>query len=178
MISLKTCPFQGKIQDVMPGYKVGDKIVENGRVYKIFKIENGSEQDEVTIYFRPVFDEGTGLIGSIPVENIDDGEFRDPATVSEVNSTLKVLSKKGPSELRVDTDEMDDKLKENDIQASAQVANLLWIDKKNEDTSFSPTKRRLFKKAIRTVSEEYANAKDTSLEKAEEKIRSYLNKAL
>ena len=161
----------------MTPFSTGDKIVENGRVYEIFKVESSGENNTSIIFYRPVFDEGTGLMGSIPVENIDDGEFREPSTVSEVNDTLKVLSKKYTGELRIDTDEMDEKLKTNKIEESAKVANLLWIDKNNEDTSFSPTKRRLFKKAIRAVCEEYANAKDTSLEKAEARIQTYLNKA-
>lgn len=163
----------------MSKYKVGDKLVENGRVFEIFKLEEEESDGQkiITAFFRPVYDEGTGLIGSIPVENMEDDEFREPSTVTEVNQSLRVLSKKNSNDLRVDTDELDDRLKTNQIKASASVANLLWVDKNNEDTSFSPTKRRLFRKAVRAVSEEYANAKDTTLEKAEKMIRSYLNKA-
>lgn len=164
----------------MTNFKVGDKLVENGRVYEIFKIEDKEIDNNMTtiIFFRPVFDEGTGLMGSIPIDNISDGEYRTPSTTAEVNNVLKILSKSNDDELRIDTDEMDTKLKTNLIVEIAEVANLLWIDKNNEDTSFSPTKRRLFKKALRAVMEEYAIAKDTSLDKAEKTIRSYLKRAV
>lgn len=162
----------------MCNYSVGDKIVENGRVYEIFRIDSQDNgQKSTIIYFRPLFDEGTGLIGSIPVDNMADNEFRQPASVSEVNEVLSLLSKPSSSDLRIDTDELDIMLKTNRIKKMARAVNLLWRDKNNDESTFSPTKRRLFKKALRAVSEEYANAKDTTLEKAEIKIYSYLNKA-
>ena len=58
-------------------YKVGDKIVNFGQVYRVFKI-----QKEI-MYYRPYFKRGEnqdGIICSVPMKNIKLTQIRRPAS--------------------------------------------------------------------------------------------------
>lgn len=163
-------------------FRVGDRIVEAGRVYRIFKVrkkENGEGKEERVIFFKPQFKKNNnGLVCSIPAKNAVDARIRKPVTKKKFRELMDILGKKVKKYNKVNTSSLKDKLNKNNPKTTTYVLRKLWIDKNNEDTSFSPTKRRVYKKALRNLSEELAWLNDTTVRKARSKIKETLKKAI
>jgi RNA polymerase-interacting CarD/CdnL/TRCF family regulator len=163
-------------------FKVGDRIVEAGKVFRIFKVrykENGDGEEHKVMFFKPQYKKNTnGMVCSIPVESADEARIRTPVTKAELKELLQYLEKKTRTNGKVDTSIMDSKLNKNRAKTTAYVLKRLWVDKNNENTSFSPTKKRIYTSALRTLSEELAWLEKSSLKKAKVKIRERLEKAL
>lgn len=163
-------------------YKTGDRIVEAGRVFRIFKVrnrENGDGEEQRVIFFKPQYKKNQSpLVCSIPAENADDARIRKPLTKKEFKKIFKILGKKAKKSVKVNTSSLKDKLNKNKPKLTAKVLRKLWIDKHNDNTSFSPTKKRVYRKALRNLSEELAWVNDSSVRKARKKIKKELEKAL
>lgn len=163
-------------------YKVGDRIVEAGRVFRIFKVrydKNGENEEKKVIYFKPQFKKNTNALEcSIPVESALDAGIRKPSTKTEFKDLLKMLTKRGRKNGKINTAGLKDKLNKNRAKTTAYVLRKLWLDKNNENTSFSPTKKRIYKKALRNLSEELAWLEKTTVKRARDKIKKKLEKSL
>jgi RNA polymerase-interacting CarD/CdnL/TRCF family regulator len=157
---------------------VGDCIVDGGKIFEIFKKKEETENGQTIsmIYFKPVYDDGSGLICSIPLHNLNDSLVRKAASVQEIKQSLKILTDDIEFEEEIDTTVLEGELNGNRVELSAKVANILWKNKGVPDKNFSSTKKRILKKAIHNLIEEYAFVMNTSLEKAENKILSHLSK--
>ena len=68
--------------------RVGSKLIEGGRVYKIFKIE------EEIIYYKPYFSKkaDTSMICSIPKHNLSSTLIREPLSKKDIQIFLKGLA--------------------------------------------------------------------------------------
>lgn len=162
-------------------FKVGDRIVEAGRVFRIFKVryEDAKDEEKKVIYFKPQFKKNKNALECcIPAENADDARIRKPVTKKEFKELLKTLAKRARKSGKVNTSTLKDKLNKNRARTTAYVLRKLWVDKHNENTSFSPTKKRIYKKALRNLSEELAWLEKTSVQNARKKIKERLQKAI
>ena len=163
-------------------YKVGTKIVEDGRVHRIFKSAKRKDLEGKrvqTIYFRPYFKKESDnfLTSSIPLVNTELARIRMAITRVELVELVHYLEKTARKNL-IELDILKEKLSRNNARKTAQVLKVLWVDKNNEETSFSPTKKGLYEKALRSFAEEYALIRNTSLDSALEKTEKSLGKAL
>jgi len=161
--------------------KVGDKIVDFGRVYRIFKIENNL-QDNTVIHFKPYFKskKDGGMTCSIPINNINKTRIRRPINKERMHKILKKLSSK-----KIDEDinileitEAKEVLGINKATKTANILKKLWLEKQDESKNFTKSKETAFKHLIERLSEEIAYAGSTTLENAEAKIRNALKKSL
>jgi RNA polymerase-interacting CarD/CdnL/TRCF family regulator len=159
--------------------KVGDRVIDAGRVYRIFKIKkarNTGGEKVKTIWFKPQFEKGngSGIIRSIPLESVKDAGIRRPISKQELKEVFEILEKK-IRRRKVKLSNLKSKLNENKPEVTAWLLKRLWLDKEDEEVSFSPTKKRLYGKALRRLSEEAAYIKGTTQEKAQESIKKIMN---
>lgn len=163
-------------------YKVGSKIIEGGRVHRIFKSAKKKDLDGIkvqTIFFKPYFkiDSDNFLTSSIPLKNTELANIRKAVTRSNLLDLMLYLEKKARNSI-VQIDLLKEKLNKNNARRTAQVVKALWLDKNNIATSFSPSKKTIYKKALRIFCEEYALIRNTTVEKAEAKIEEALEKSI
>lgn len=157
--------------------KVGDKIVEKGRVYRIFKIEkqevNGEEKK--IAYFRPYYkkDKYGSIISTIPVENIKEANIRKPVDRKKLTEIRKVLSGKTFAQ-KAKLKDLKQKFIENKIKETAEVVKYLWEEKQRRE-KLPPSKKKLFQNTMRSLSEEFAFASDKKLKKGRESVKRALS---
>lgn len=155
-------------------FKVGNKIIDYGQVYKIFKIKKEKNIDgekETVIFYKPYFEgKEKTVVCSIPVKNIDKAKIREPILKEELEKILNSLSKTPDIIDRVNTTQLREELNLNNLQKTAQVLKILWIDKNDETTSFTRWKQEVFNMAMERLIEEVALVCDLSLSQAREKI--------
>lgn len=158
-------------------FKVGDKIIRSGQVFRIFKIEKNKSGEEV-IYFKPVFsDHNNGdLICSIPVKNFDMTTLRRPLEAKEIMTIKRKLAKFDNLEYPTDVNTVKDMLKLNNPKKTAKAIKSLWIEKLNEDKPLSRSKKEAIDLAMCKFVEEMAFVLDDSLEKMAASIEKSLNR--
>ncbi len=157
-------------------FKVGDKIVRFGKVFEIFKIEKeenpetGEEED--FIYFEPAYESQANqtLKCSIPVSNLELTNIRRPLSEDEVDKLLDYLKSKIEMEGRFNTRSAKETIKSNEPRKIAEILKELAIVRRDPDTNFTYTKKRLFRKALKRLQEEVALVKDMSLQEAQDMI--------
>ena len=174
--------------------KVGDKIVQLGRVYNVFKIEKRktNNQEERVILFRPYFktEESKNIVLTIPEANLARANIREPISKKELKLILAKLAEK-PKKNSAATDETSEikkisldiisvreLLNQNDPFQSVQVLKLLWREKIDKTTDISNSKYEIFNLAMDRLVEEVAFSSKLSLAKAKEKIKKALAKML
>jgi len=162
--------------------KVGDKIVRLGRVYKIFKSEKRKKGKswEKIIFFKPFFKRQgrRTLVCSIPAKNIEKTGIRRLFTKKKLQKILTELGKKSTVKTSLGVAQAKKILKENNPYKTARVLKYFWLDKHDESTNFTKSRKDVFKMAMRRLVEEVAFVKSISLTKAKKKIRKTLEKAL
>ncbi len=162
-------------------YKVGDKIVDFGRVYNIFKIEGNSKSGTKIIYFRPYYTskKDCGLTCSIPVKNLEKTNIRKPISKKRMKKILSILATRiSYTQDPIEITDAKEVLGINRTGKTAKVLKKLWYEKQDESINFTRSKENTFKHLIERLSEEIAYAGDFSLEIAEVKIRKALKKSL
>lgn len=156
--------------------KIGDKIIRFGKVYEIFKLtkEKNPETEEVekVIYFKPVYEsqESQTLICSIAVSNLERTDIRRPLPEEEVDKLLNFLRSKIEMKGRFNTRSAKELIKSNDPEKIAMILKKLAIVRRDPDTNFTYTKKRLFKSALKKIQEEVALVKGISIKEAQEMI--------
>ncbi|RLC34087.1 hypothetical protein DRH14_03700, partial [Candidatus Shapirobacteria bacterium] len=112
-----------KIVMDITSFKKGDKIVDGGRVYQIYKIS------KEIVFFKPFFkeDEHTALTSSIPLDSISKTSIRKVISKSEMNSALKDLASKSESANPLDVNLARNLLQTNDIKEVVSVLKRLWV---------------------------------------------------
>lgn len=162
-------------------FKVGDKIVDFGQVYRIFKIKkqkNAKGKEEEVIFFRPYFKtkQNRTLICSIPVNNIDKTKIRRPISKKELRKLLKELSQKSDIETPINVSRAREILNLNDPYKTVQILKSLWIEKNDESTNFTKTRESVFGLSMKRLVEEVALVNNVSIEKAKRQIKQTLEK--
>lgn len=163
-------------------FKVGDKIVDFGQVYRIFKIKkqkNAKGKEEV-IFFKPYFKtkQNRTLICSIPVNNIDKTKIRRPISKKELRKLLKELSQKSDIETPINVSRAREILNLNDPYKTVQILKSLWIEKNDKSTNFTKTRESVFGLSIKRLFEEVAFVNSVSIGKARKQIKAALEKGI
>ena len=96
--------------------RVGSKLIEGGRVYKIFKIE------EKIIYYKPYFSKkaDTSMICSIPKHNLSSTLIREPLSKKDIQIFLKGLAIE-PENYEIDNNEAKNILNLNDLKETMKL---------------------------------------------------------
>lgn len=163
-------------------FKVGDKIVEFGQVFRIFKIERTKNEDgsvERVLYFRPFFKRGDNrsMVCSIPENSLGETRIRRPISKTTLLGLFCDLSDKKCMESFKDVNEAKQLLCLNDPFQTIIVLNSLCYEQNQlEDATLPKSKRDIICLATERLIEEFAFVLDISLEKAEQKILSALDK--
>lgn len=164
--------------------KVGDELVELGKVYTVFKIEDKQGFDgkvQKHVFFKPFFQtsDNQTLSCSIPLENISQAKIRRPLNKKQVNEilsslpSLKLLDKK---DLIFDINLAKEILKTNDPIECARVLRTVWTELNNDDLNPTKSKKDILELSVKTLAQEVALAYDLTLEKAEKKLHRALSK--
>lgn len=157
--------------------KVGSRIVEQGKVFRIFKIElrGNGEGEQRILHYKPLFNTGpdTQIVCTIPEENLQDASIRSPAKKNFVKEILDSLTNWKRTREEYETDDAKDILKENDLEKTAGVLKAFWKEKYNSET-ITKGKRDVLETAVERMREEVAYVTNTTPEKAEKKIMSAL----
>ena len=78
--------------------RVGSKLVEMGKVYRVYKIEKSKTNGEVRkiIHYKPYFSKTNTnmLVCSIPEGSMDDANIRRPINIKDAREILRTLRKK------------------------------------------------------------------------------------
>lgn len=155
--------------------KVGDKIVEGGRLYRVFEIkkrDTGNGETEKIICYRPYFKsvETRSLICSIPIKNLTKTKIRKPLKKRDLLELLKAELKKPVIQTPNDINKAKDYVASNNPKHVAKLLKCMWLEKGNSDTNFTKSKKDMFELAIKNLEEEVAYVNHITLEKAREKI--------
>ena len=138
--------------------RVGSKLIEGGRVYKIFKIE------EEIIYYKPYFSKkaDTSMICSIPKHNLSSTLIREPLSKKDIQIFLKGLAIE-PENYEIDNNEAKNILNLNDLKETMKLLCRYWKEKNKTETNFSESKKRVLVAAAERICEEIACVFELSL---------------
>ena len=162
-------------------FKVGDKIIDFGQVYEIFKVEekeNADGEKEKVICFKPFFEtnHNKSLICSIPVESIGLTHIRKPISKERSKALLKELSEEPETRKPINIKAVKDVLNQDDLPRTVEVLKGMWFDKNDELTSSTKAKKDIFAFAVMRIAEEVAFVENISVPEAKERIKKALEK--
>lgn len=163
-------------------FKVGDKIVRFGKIYRIFKIsrrKNFEGNKTKTIFFRPYFKskkQEKGLTFSIPIKNLDKTNIRKPLSKKKLKEILDKISEKSKSKININTSKAKEILKKNNPIKATQILKALWKEKNDKSKSLTKTQNDIYNLSMRHLSEEIRFVFDVSLATARKKIKKSLEK--
>lgn len=164
-------------------FKIGDKIVDFGQLYRIFKIKKQSgakDRKGEIIFFRPYLKtrKNRTLIRSIPVNNIDRTNIRRPIAKKELRRLLRELSKKSDKKPPININKTMGELSLNDPYINVEIVKSLWKEKNDESMNFSKSREDIFSLALNRLVEETTFVNGISLIQARKKIETALEKGI
>lgn len=153
-------------------FKVGDKIIDFGQVYRIFKIK------KKILFYRPYFKtkRNKGIVCSIPVKNVDKAKIRKPISKRQLKKIFNRLSEPQKINGPLQITKLREKLRFNDAFKTAQTLKTIWLDKNDESTNFTRPKKEVFDLTMKRLVEEVALVKKLSLATARKRINKALGK--
>lgn len=158
--------------------KIGDKLVEGGKVYEVFEISKGKIGDNIEriIHYRPSFGNpiNDSLVCSIPECNIEHPNKRYTMSKKEVNEILQYLAQKTKRFIELDIQEAKDTLLLNDLSKTARVLKKCYKEKEVKGVDFAKSKKDILSRAKDGIVEEIAIVHKVSLKYAEEKVMTAL----
>lgn len=162
-------------------FKVGDKIIDFGEVYKIFKVKKQKTLDgtkQKVIFFKPFFkiEEDETLVCSIPLKNIKKTNIRKPISKNELKKILKNLAKKTKIEEPTNLNKAKIILNSNNVYKTAQILNRLWSEKNDQTKNFTKSKKKVFELSMKRLVQEVALVSNLPLKKAKDEIMAALKK--
>ena len=159
--------------------KIGSKIIEGGKVYRVFEIEEKKVNGkiEIIIHYQPHYTDISNktLVCSIPESSLKKINVRRPVSKKEMNELLGGLSKRSKKRNALEIVKAKSILSLNDIYKTVIVIKRYWREKKKEGDSFSKSKKDILDMAINKTVEEVALVTGISLSKAKDKIIIALN---
>lgn len=156
-------------------YRVGSRVVEGGKVYRIFKIEEKKKNGKIRriLHYRPFFKEisDSTLVCSIPENSLDISNIRRPISKEAVGKMMTQLAKKGEVKTQIDHNIAKELLNSNDVYKVSKVVRKYWKEKRSNESEFTKNKKDILENAVGKIVEEVALAYKVSLKTAEEKIK-------
>lgn len=158
--------------------KVGDELVECGKVYKVFKIADKQSFEgkvEKHVFFKPVYDspENNTLSCTVPLKNIAVANIRRPLSKKEVAEILGFEGLQFPRGELVDMAGVKEILRKNDAHANARVLKSLWKEVKGDEEP-TKSKKDMLALSFESLIQEVALAYGISLETAQSKLEKAL----
>ena len=162
-------------------FKIGDKLVDYGQVHRVFKIQRGVTFNSAKvdyIYYRPYFKKGkdSTLSCRIPMQSIGETKLRRPVTKDKMKLVLALLEQMPEIDVSMNVIEASACFKENNLEETARLLRLLWVEKQDPEKKLTVRKKMIFEDALRHIAEEMAVVYDMDLEKAVRKVLSCLRK--
>jgi RNA polymerase-interacting CarD/CdnL/TRCF family regulator len=172
---------RGQMKNTNKNLGTGDKIVDLGRVYRIFKVKKrrGAKGAlEKVLHYRPYFktDKNKDVVCTIPLKNIKLANIRKPISQRQLGKIFQMLSAKPNGKKAVKAVKLKSEINLNDPFKTARALKKLWLDKVDQSTSFTLAKKRVYKAAVRRLTEEVAFVGRSTPAKAKEKIFRRLEK--
>jgi len=153
--------------------RVGNKLVEGGRVFRVFKIgkKKFNGKTDRVIHYRPLFNKNINdFVCSVPETSLSEMNIRRPLSRKELKEILGSLSKKAGG-LRINNDvEAKEVLKSNSAERVSKLIKTYWKKKDNVDEVFTKNKKDILEGGIEKLAEEVALSYRISPESAKEKI--------
>lgn len=164
-------------------FKLGDKIIDFGTVYKIFKINKKKDKDGKTqkvMYFKPYFKNrlNKSIICSIPVKNVERNDIRKPISKKLLNKLYKKLKKKIKVNSFPNISNIKSMFNSNNPHKMVRVLKILSEEKKEREKGLSRSKKEIYDKVLKSLAQEFAFVGKASLEKTEEKIKKALGEQI
>ncbi|HLA03650.1 hypothetical protein A3D84_03290 [Candidatus Woesebacteria bacterium RIFCSPHIGHO2_02_FULL_42_20] len=157
--------------------KIGSKLVEGGKVYTVYKIEEKTIDGAPRriICYKPHFSDYTNdtVVCSLPEDNLQEANIRRPISLTELENIIRNLSS-GPQREELDVVEAKVTLGGNDIYESVEILKIYWREKNKNEEGFTKAKKDILNLALEKIVEEVALIQKTSLEAA----RTAITKAL
>jgi RNA polymerase-interacting CarD/CdnL/TRCF family regulator len=161
--------------------KIGDKIIDFGRVYRVFKInKKGKSSRGRLICFRPFYKKvnNRDLVCTIPEKNLSKTNMRRPLKKKEVKELLKDFLSPFESAESVNFDQAKKAIATNDPFAMINSTKNLYYSRKGEGKDFTVSQKRIFNSLIGRIAEESAFVLGKKPEQIKEKINNSLKKGL
>lgn len=164
--------------------KVGDELVEYGKVYKVFAIKDKVMYDGKTekhVFFKPLYQtsDNRTLTCAIPLKNIPHANIRRPLCRKTMNELLTVLADEiAVGTAILDATEAKEVLKLNNPFESARVLRSIFNELNDLSLNATKSRKDVFELSIKTLSQEVAFVFGLTLEKAEQKLERALKKSL
>lgn len=158
-------------------FKKGNKIIENGKVYIIFKVETviNDGHAEKIIHYRPHYDSNkvySTLICSIPERNIISSNIRKPVSQNKLNDVITYISKEFEGdEITINLIKANEKFRLNSVYDTASVIKQCVAKQKYIGEDFNFNKKGLLGDAVDMILEEVALVYQISLKEALQKIK-------
>ncbi|MGI6278736.1 MAG: hypothetical protein ACOYJ8_02960 [Patescibacteria group bacterium] len=168
-------------EEGLENLKVGDKIIDFGRVYRIFKINKKKKSSPGRlIHFRPFYKKvnNRDLICTIPEENLSKTNMRRPLKKKEIKELLKDFLSPLDSAESVNYDQAKKVIATNDLSAMINSTKNLYYSRKIEGKDFTVSQKRIFNSLIGRIAEESAFILGKKPEEIKEKINNSLKKGL
>ena len=156
-------------------YKVGDKIIESGRVFRIFKIEKAKRQNgevEKVVHFKPYvkYNKASTLVCSIPYKNIQTACIRKPVSKQKLRKLTRKLTEMKGVQKFPDLNKAKLLLKSSRLEDAVSVIRKLWKEANGKTEILPKSKRDILGSAIDKLTQELALVENISLLKAADKI--------
>ena len=140
--------------------KIGDKIIDFGRVYRIFKISQTKtlQGKKRLIYFRPFYRKNNNqdLVCTIPEESLSQTNIRRPLSRKALKEGLEQFSFYSTPSGMINFDQTKKITSLNDFSAMVDLAKDLYFSRKGENKEFTVSQKRIFDSLIGRVCEEAA----------------------
>lgn len=162
-------------------FKVNDKVVDFGQVYRIFKVEKlkkGAEVEEI-LHFKPFYKiDNSNDICTIPAKNIVLTNIRRPVSKTRMNEVLEIVPSKKSTRIPFNPIRAKEELRLNKPEIAIRILIDLSLDRNNALTSSTNNKRNLFEIAMKALVEEVAYVFHISPTSAKKKIEIRLKKLM
>ena len=161
------------IFDMIKTIKVGSRLVEKGKIYRVYKIEKtqrNGESDRI-IHYKPFFS-GTvnaDIICCVPETSLEEINVRYPLPKEDIDRILAKLSIKVNKIGDLDVIASKEALRENNLEITAEIVHRFWVASKRVEENFTKSNRDLLEHAMLHFIEEVALVYNITLETARAK---------
>lgn len=155
-------------------FAVGDLVVRNGKVLKIFKIS------QETISLQPFFHcrSNNGLTFTLKRDLVNDGHIRRLVSKTKLKKLLNLIIKKTISLDRCPDYNAASALISNKLTDTLWIIKTLWLQRQENSNTLPGGKLSIYQKALIQTTEEIAAINQTSPEHAKLLLMSDLKSSL
>lgn len=169
-------------EDGLGTLKIGDKIIDFGRVYRVFKISQTKtpQGKKRLIHFRPFYRKSNNqdLVCTIPEESLSQTNIRRPLPKKAVKEGLERFCLYSTPSGIIGFDQSKKATSLNNFLAMINLAKDLYYSRKGENKEFTVSQKRIFNSLVDRVAEESALVLGQKPDQIKKKIDLLLKKGL